>query len=134
MSMTRDRFAELTAVSSWATIDDLVRALDDGEFWTPDFYAGALLDAKKATVRRFARMRGSDGIPLLSSVVVTDGDGEEQRVYKPERLFNVDDYVDAIHFHRERSRGHAKTAADYERRGRERFGEQLMFALGKGVA
>jgi hypothetical protein len=124
--MTRERFIELTKSQSWSTTDEYVRLLDSSDFWKSGFVEHALEIAKKDYVRRMVRtIRDENGWPIIASVVTTNDDGEEVRIYKQEYLFNLSDYEQVASYHHERGIYHMHMANGYVIRANERFNQQM---------
>lgn len=125
-AMSKERFIEITQEEQWSTIEQYLERLDDNDFWTREFEVQALAIAKKDYIRRTVRgIKDESGWPIIASIVTTDEDGEEVRVYKQEHLFNLEDYKQVATYHQERGRYHMKTANGYVERANARFGKQL---------
>lgn len=123
------RFAAMQIGTTFATIDQIVQAMDAADVWTDEARAAAEAKWKKAEARRLIRKQKDEtGWPLWFSVVVADDQGVPQRVYAQEALFSLDQYKQVIGYHRTLSLHHAATANELCRRARRRFkvdGRQL---------
>lgn len=120
--MKGDRFTEIVQVTSWVSIDEIRRMLDKGDYWSPEFEESALDQAKNAYIRHQMRqIKDPGGFPLFASVKMTDDEGDEVRVYKPETLFDLDDYRQAANYHADRAHHHILMSAAYRSRGEERY-------------
>ncbi len=119
---------------AWMSIENLVGLCDREEFWKDDFIAGALGDAKKAHIRRLIKqLKDEDKWPLWASVETTNEEGETERVYKQELLFDPNDYRQVVEYHSKRASYHRKTAEGYAARCRKRFDVQLHLAFDDSV-
>lgn len=128
MSETKgEQLVEIAQSAKWMDIDEMLRLCDEKEdFWEPDFATKALEMAKKEYIRRQMKgMKDASGLPLFVSIVTSDAEGNDHRVYKPERLFNIDDYRQVVKFHANRSRHHLLTAHAYQARADERYHVQI---------
>lgn len=123
----QDRFEQaISGMSDWATIDALIARLDFVEYWTPEFRETCVRQAKAAHARRMMKqLQDATGWPVFASVETKTPEGEVQRVYKQETLFDVNDYFQVVVYHRGRSNYHQKMASGYKRRAEERFHTQL---------
>ena len=126
-SSERERFQEVVATATeWETIDQLVTICDQGDYWTDSFFDQALINAKKFHIRRMIKsLKGDDAFPIWASVEVTNKAGEDIRVYKQERLFDVSDYRQQIRYHADRAGYHQKLIKWLVRRCQARFQVQL---------
>lgn len=132
-TMTQDAFLELTRAETWATIDVLVRRLDEAAFWDKAFLDTAVAEHKKAFVRRQIRqLKDGTGWPLFANVVEVDPiSGDETHIYKQEQIFDRDDYVQVVTYHRRRAEHHERMAQGYAERARVRFSMQVPLWIGE---
>lgn len=131
--MLLDRNAVLAVLGEleWFDIGAAQSALDDADIWTDDWLEGAVDRAKRDEIRDILRnAKGEVGLPAFGSVENEDG----QRIYKAERLFDVDDYVQVIDHHAGKAQHHSTLARRWRDRGIQRFGDQLRFKLSEGAA
>lgn len=131
--MLLDRNAALAVLGDldWFDISTAQSALDKAEVWTDQWLAGAVDRAKRHEIRDILRgAKGESDLPAFGSVETEDGD----RIYKAERLFDVDDYVQVIKHHNGKAAHHSTLARLYRERGAQRFGDQLRFALSEKAA
>lgn len=78
----------------WATIDDLVADCDAQDFWQNEWLTKTTNVAKKSKIRRLIRqVKDEDLWPAWASIIITGPDGNPQRLYKQETLFNKEDYL-----------------------------------------
>lgn len=124
--MTAEHFADLLAHEKWQTIDQMVDALDDADYWADDFADAALHRMKREHCRRMARsLRRDDGRHVFVHVVETLPTGEKQHVYKQQTLFNVDDYRFAVNFHKQMGIHHIARANELAKDCQRFLGKQL---------
>jgi hypothetical protein len=125
--MNHGAFVAATRTASWVDIDGLVAMLDAADYWDEDFLADAIDALKKAHARKQIKtIPGSDGLPAYQSVVTTDPmTGGTERRYKQEAMFDRDDYVQTIRYHRQRAEHHLREAAGLAQHGHDRYGLQL---------
>lgn len=124
--MSKERFIELTSGQDWASIEQYVETLDDHDFWNREFMGQALDMAKKHWVRRMVRtIKDDSGWPIIASIVTHNEAGDEERRYKQEHLFTLNDYIQQVNYHRERGLHHISVANGYVLRANARFNEQL---------
>jgi hypothetical protein len=87
-------------VQDWMTIEDIVDLCDEHNFWPPEFLEGAVRQLKKVAVRNLARQIKFDTqgnpIELVSLIQRNEKTGKEERAYKQQHLFVLDDYVQVI--------------------------------------
>lgn len=123
MNVTRDE--------SWATIDVLKRRLDEAGFWDEDFLKSAIDEHKKAYIRRQIKtITDGEGWPLFANVLTVDAmTGVKEHVYKQETLFDRDDYMQVVGYHRDRAAYHEAMAAGYAGRAERRYAMQLPMSL-----
>lgn len=126
-AMTHAQFIEATKTATWATIDDLVKRLDDSAFWSEEFVEASLFERKKQWVRKeIKRVTDDEGWPIFASIATTDPvTGEEMRRYKQEMIFDRDDYRQVVGYHMDRSHYHKDMAVGYAQRAERRFGVQM---------
>jgi hypothetical protein len=126
----------LSGMNQWATIDEFVDALDEGDFWDEAFYSKVEAHAKKQFTRRMLRKaKDETNWPIWANVKMQDAKtGVEARVYKQESLFDVSDYVQVCSYHHQRGLHHLDTAKGYKERAERRFGKQIAFAFGNNAA
>lgn len=126
----------LGGISQWATINEFVDALDEGDFWDETFYMKVEAQAKKEFTRRMLRKtKDKMNWPIWANVKMQDAKtGVETRVYKQESLFEVSDYVQVCSYHRQMGLHHLDTAKGYKERAERRFGKQIDFAFGNSAA
>jgi len=127
VSHDKARFQEIMGnADQWNTIDELVDLCEQEDYWTEDFLEGAVVEAKKAHIRRFIKqLHDDEGWSVWASVETQTEDGETIRRYKQEVLFDVEDYRQLVSYHSDRSAYHAKKAEGYATRCKQRFGTQL---------
>ncbi len=66
-----------------------------------------LTDEVRSTLRR----KDPNGVPLYTSVLAPDVEGEEpQRIYKQTALFDMNDYTVAVQFYRQEARANLRVA------------------------
>jgi len=124
--MNRKEFLDATSSTQWATIDELVKQLDDLGYWDAMFNSRALLDSKKQHVRRLMRsMKDENGVPLFANIVTQDENGDEKRVYKQETLFDMTDYRQTVNYHVATSQHHRQMAIGYRNRAFTRYAVQI---------
>lgn len=124
--MEFEQFKQITASQSWATIDELVQACDDADFWEAGWLAATTSMAKKARVRRLIRqVKDDDGWPAIASILITNDDGNPQRLYKQEVLFNPEDYLQTVNYWIGRAQYDMKMAEGYRDHAHKRYGVQL---------
>ena len=121
----------LDGMNRWATINEFVDALDEGNFWDEAFYSKAEDQAKKQFIRRMLRKAKDDtDWPLWANVKIQDAStGIEIRVYKQESLFDVSDYIQVCGYHRQAGLHHFNMARGYRDRAERRFGKQAAFCF-----
>lgn len=125
-NMSHEAFLGATSGAQWATIDELVSMLDHAEYWDDAFTAQAVAQRKKIHIRGVIRnLKDKDGWPLFASVVQTDEDGNEIRIYKQEEFFDRDDYMQVVDYHVDIVRHHTKMALGYRDRAKVRYGMQI---------
>jgi hypothetical protein len=124
--MNKDIFAEITAHTRWANIDELTESLKDAGWFTSEFLEGAVENAMKERVRKEMKShKDADGMPLFVSIVKPDG----ERVYKQETLFDLDDYKQVVNYHRERGQHHINIAKVYRDRAFDRFRVRIQLSF-----
>lgn len=131
--MLLDRNAALAVLGDldWFNIEAAQFALDAAEVWSEDWLVGAIDRAKRHEIRDILRgAKGEADLPAFGNVENEEG----ERVYKAERLFNVDDYVQVIDHHNGKAAHHSLLAGRWRDRGVQRFGDQLRFKLSEGAA
>ena len=108
--------------AGWAHIGELVEELDAREAWG-DFEERALLEAKKALVRRLIRQqKDEDGHRRVASIEVPAASGETERIYKQETLFVLEDYKQICAYHMAKQHHHLQEARGYASRCEIRYG------------
>lgn len=129
--MNREVFLDATSTTQWATIDEIVSKLDDAGYWDEEFQAGALLDRKKAHVRRQMKsLKDENSWPMFANVVTRDADGNEARVYKQETLFDLNDYRQTVRYHVEAGQHHIRMAIGYRAQAFKRYQVQIPLPFG----
>jgi hypothetical protein len=119
----------LGGLNQWATIDEFVDALDEGNFWDEAFYSKVEAQAKKEFTRRMLRRtKDETDWPIWANVkVLNPKTGAETRVYKQESLFEISDYVQVCRYHHQAGLHHLDVAKGYKARAERRFGKQIAF-------
>jgi hypothetical protein len=102
----------------WNGIDNILRYLDREHYpWPQHFIDTSLERAKKAKIRQMIKqVRETDGRQTFASVVQTTPDGELQRVYKQECLFNLNDYYQVVKYNAGRAFYFMRLAEDFRSR------------------
>lgn len=135
MLLDRDRAVELLGSLDWFDIETAQTALDQDDFWTDEWLAGAIDRAKRSQIRSLVRsIKDDQGVATFASVTTKNVAGDDVRIYKAERLFDVNDYVTTIDFHASMAKRHQAEANAYRDRGLNRHGDQLRFLLREGAA
>ena len=125
-ALLREKFSEIAAsLQGWATIDQIVDACNAAGFWSDDFLTDAEDAAKKSAARKLMKTLRAGGSPEWASIVTTDEEGDEQRIYKQETLFDVEDYRQVVRYHVDRAKYHRETAQAYADRCEAKFDVQL---------
>ena len=108
----KSAFLTITSGMGWASIDKIVDACDDADFWTDEFLDNAVQEAKKAIARRLMKqLKDDEGMPLFHSVLTKDTEtGETAKVYLQEVLFNPADYESVIQYHQDKGNQHFRMA------------------------
>lgn len=101
-SLARDTFAQLDA-------DEVIRLAMRG-----------YTDVVRGELRRKV-----DGVPVYSSVVAADEEGNKRRIYKQTELFDVADYTVAVTFYVNEARANLHVARALMRDCERRLGVQL---------
>ena len=125
----------LSSSSEWQTIDGLVAICDEAGCWEVDFEQRAILNTKKARIRKVvSKFKDKDGFPLFPSITLVDDDGKKRRVYKQELLFDVEDYMVVVDCHARLSNHHREMAEGYVKRCERKHQVQLsLWDLGEIV-
>lgn len=123
----RDLFLKATESAKWGTIDELISAIDEvPEIWARVASSDITTSWKKAQARRLIKtLKNDDGEPLYASIVQTDENGNEIRVYKQETLFDINDYMQAATYHGKMVIHHAKEASRYSKGYQQKTGKQF---------
>lgn len=104
----------LAAKPDWKGIDEVVEACEKASFFDSRFRQEAEGRAKKVHIRRLiATLKDEEGFPLYASITVLGKNGEPQRVYKQEMLFDPEDYKKVVKYHLGLSEHHRNRAAGY---------------------
>lgn len=131
MLLNRNEALTVLGGLDWFDIATAQSALDDAEVWTEEWLEGAIDRAKRHEIRDILRgAKGEADLPAFGSVETEEG----ERVYKAERLFDADDYVQVIKHHNGKAAHHSTLARRWRDRGVQRFGDQLRFKLSEGAA
>jgi len=123
-----EQFKQITAGNqAWNTINDLLELCDTAaDFWEAAWLKTATAAAKKAVIRRFVRqLKDEDGWPAIASIVVTETDGTQQRIYKQEELFHVEDYRQVVSYWVGNTQYSMKMAEGYRDHAAKRYAVQL---------
>ncbi|MBS4027214.1 MAG: hypothetical protein KGZ58_01145 [Ignavibacteriales bacterium] len=110
----------------WMTIDNIVKEVGKN----PELAERLLSDAKdkalKFACRQLLRsIKTEEGLPAFASIVEADPNGNEQRVYKQEALFDVNDYKQVVNYHSKQMVHHAKMARHYAKECQHQTSEQI---------
>ena len=128
MSVPRvQEIAELAnSIGDWFTIDDLARAaIEQG--WFEEFRQVAFEQYVKVQLRRMIRrVKDETGFPEYSSIVQLDS-GKSVRLYKPETLFDLDDYVQVVKYWKGKSSYADAMVMEYAKRCKMRYGVNPLF-------
>lgn len=129
-ALLRERFSEIAAsLQGWATIDEIVDACNEAGFWGDEFLMEVENAAKKSAARKLMKSLRSGNAPEWASIVTTDENGDEKRIYKQETLFDVEDYRQVVRYHVNRAKYHRETAQGYADRCETKFNVQLRLAF-----
>lgn len=129
-ALLREKFSEIASgLDGWATIDKIVEACDAAGFWGENFLLEVESAAKKSAARKLMKSMRNGNAPEWASIVTTNEDGEEQRIYKQETLFDVEDYRQVVRYHVDRSKYHKDTAQAYADRCEAKFSVQLRLSF-----
>lgn len=130
-AMNQEQFIRLTQSEAWATIDVLLRRLDEASFWDEAFLEAAKDAHKKSYIRRqIKQLKDAEGWPIFANVVQLDPiSGDELHIYKQEQIFDRDDYMQVVSYHRDRASYHQQMAAGYELRAQKRYAMQIPMHL-----
>ena len=115
-----------TALADWRLIHDapsLAReTFSDLDALERDRLA---LRAYTDEVRAELRRKDQHGVPLYTSILVADGDGNRERRYKQTELFEVSDYRVAVSFYFSEAAANYRVARSLAADCNRRFGVQL---------
>jgi hypothetical protein len=107
-------------------IDSLVEALAEQNAFDEYDEESAVRNWRKVQVRRAIKsLKGSDGLPLIFSIVDADENGKGVRKYKQEALFNVDEYRQVIEYCRQNRRRWSKMERQLIANAKAKFEEAL---------
>jgi hypothetical protein len=112
----------------WVDINELtIRAIKEN--WFPEAQQKGIEAYVKARIRVMARHKKSGSeLPELASIEIVDNETREaKRVYKQLALFTVNDYRQAIVYHRNQVKHHTNMAKAFADDCYEKFGVQLHF-------
>jgi hypothetical protein len=125
--MNRERFLKVARQWDWANIDDIFqRALDDGRIFDHQDYVRAFERAAKAELRKVMRdAKDENGEPIFASIERMTEEGEKERIYKQETLFNPDDYKQTVKYFGGLSRKAWKEMQRYRDNCHKRYGIQI---------
>jgi hypothetical protein len=119
-------FDQATANVDWVDIDQLIDRLDS----VPEFWGKALKTTnmqrswQKQFARRYIKSRkDEDGNPVFASIVRQDANGVKTRAYKPERLFDIEDYRQTTGYNVKMMHHFMQMAAYYSNRCDEKHGK-----------
>lgn len=105
--MNKETFKEILAFKKHANIDELRKALDKADWFSPEFLENAIEHAKNQAIRStMNKCKDADGVSEFLSIIITNEKGEEERVYKQESLFEMKDYEQTQDYHRDRAQHH----------------------------
>lgn len=122
----RGRFVIATKSGNWGTIEELQEVCDAKCVWDDLFLAGAVEKAKRSEIRRLVcTIKDSDGFPAIASVVTRNEAGKLVRVYKQEKLFDVDDYRQVVDYHASQCAHHRVMAKGYAKRCRQKHNKTI---------
>lgn len=113
-------------LSDWHPVND-APSLADETFGQLDADEVIRL-AKRAhtdNVRAELRRKNDDGVPVYTSVLMPDDDGEVRRIYKQTALFEVDDYAMAVSFYIAEARSNFQVAVALVKDCKRRHDVQL---------
>lgn len=117
-----ERLRGVVINQAFATIDDIVRAMDKAHVFPEEEERAVVTKWKKAEARRLVRqMKDDSGWPLFFNIVIQDQKGHKQRVYAQEALFDLQQYRQAITYFKGVSVQAAATANELARRARRRL-------------
>jgi len=135
-TLSRTLFQVITTGMQWSDVDDIVARLDENDFWTDEFTAKALENAKKAEVRHLVKsLKDDEGMPIFHSVERTDPvTGETKKVYMQEVLFNPDDYRTVIEYHMYKANYHEKIARKLNDRCQQQYRMSFLPGFEEAVA
>jgi hypothetical protein len=91
----------------------------------PDEVIRLAMRAYTEEVRQELR-RKVDGVPVYTSVIAADSEGNPQRLYKQTELFDVSDYRVAIDFYLREAEANRRVAKALAEHCKRRLGVQLM--------
>lgn len=122
-TLSRTMFQVITTGMQWSDVDAIVEKCDESDFWSEEFLAKALENAKRSEVRHLMKsLKDDEGMPIFHSVERTDPEtGESRRVYMQEVLFNPDDYRTVIEYHMYKATYHEKIARKLDERCRNQY-------------
>ena len=128
-----DDFEGMFHHRGFQSIEDMVDALDAAGYWKPAWLDKTSRRAKKAKIRALIRQsKDASGWPTWASIILKRADGTEQRVYKQETLFDMDDYDHVINYWKWYVQHGMKMAEGYRDRKVKRGGEQLTLPWEEG--
>lgn len=126
-------FGIMGNADSWDNLEDLVKICDKAKYWSPRLEKSAVMNAKKAHLRKALKIKDEEGMPLFASIVTEDENGKKVRRYKQEALFDVEDYRQVAQYHMQAADHHTTMSKNYIRRCKTRFNVQLRFDFDKGT-
>jgi len=112
--MSRRVFIEALRSKEFLTTEQAIERLDNRNFWNEDAIESAILEWKKAYVRRVMRkIKDGRGRPVFANVEITNEEGETVHGYMQQALFEVAHYKQVINYHVDRAQHHITEAHEY---------------------
>lgn len=139
LSLREALIAASQQLGNWANVEAFLDALDDvGDFdWLDVIQSddNAIKRYKLTRIRRdLKQLKDETDFPVFGSVLKRDRDtGAEERVYKQEALFELDDYRQITAYYVDRANADAFMARAYRERALTRFGVELQLEFDLGA-
>jgi len=119
---------------NWADIDQICEAALSGGVFSGSFFKKCITLQAKVVLRRMlksGKLLDADGVVIkMASIVIKDKEtGQDRRVYKREDLFDEEDFVQVMLYHKRQAKTHIAKMKYYRRAAIKKFGPRVQAML-----